>query len=333
MSKIVDIKEIEPREWKDLSRISPVSTWFQTQEAFEFYDGLPFLEAFAVGVENDGRLKGLAVGFVQKDGGWLKRFFSRRAIVIGGPLLSCDISNEELSMLLVAVKDKLKKKSIYIETRNLNDYSRWRGVFEQCGFVYEPHLNYKVKCQPKDEVWKNLKENRRRQIKKALAEGTKIEEAASEKEVMKYYELLDDLYRRKVKTPLFPKEFFLEFYRKECGKFLLVKTEKNEIIGGIMCPVLHGKTIYEFFVCGNDSTNKTNYPSVMATWAAMDYASNNNIEVFDFMGAGKPNEEYGVREFKSKFGGELVENGRFGFVCKPVLFVIGKFGVKMIKKL
>lgn len=333
MVSIVEDGTINRESWEKLVQESSVSTWFQTSQAYDFFKGLPFLEAFVVAVEDNGRLKGVVVGYVQKDGGRLKRFFSRRAIIIGGPLLSSDISDEELAMLLEAVKVKLRKKAIYIETRNLHDYCHWRGVFEQCGFVYEPHLNYQVKCQPKDEVWKNLKENRRRQIKKALAEGTIIEEAASEKEVVKYYDLLDDLYRRKVKTPLFPKEFFLEFYRKECGKFLLVKTKKDEIIGGIMCPVLYGKTIYEFFVCGNDSTYKTNYPSVMATWAAMDYASNNNIEVFDFMGAGKPNEEYGVREFKSKFGGELVEEGRYGFVCKPALFAIGKFGVKIIKKI
>jgi serine/alanine adding enzyme len=49
------------------------------------------------------------------------------------------------------------------------------------------------------------------------------------------------------------------------------------------------------------------------------------------MGAGKPDEGYGVREFKSKFGGELVEHGRFLFVCNPRLYALGKYIVKKLK--
>jgi lipid II:glycine glycyltransferase (peptidoglycan interpeptide bridge formation enzyme) len=49
------------------------------------------------------------------------------------------------------------------------------------------------------------------------------------------------------------------------------------------------------------------------------------------MGAGKPGDGYGVREFKSEFGGELVEHGRFLYVCKPQLYVLGKFMVRRLK--
>jgi lipid II:glycine glycyltransferase (peptidoglycan interpeptide bridge formation enzyme) len=51
------------------------------------------------------------------------------------------------------------------------------------------------------------------------------------------------------------------------------------------------------------------------------------------MGAGKPDESYGVRDFKAKFGGQLVEHGRFQIVLSPLLYEIGKMGVKMMKKL
>lgn len=332
MAVIVENSLINRESWGGLVQESSVATWFQTPQAYDFFDGLPFLEAFAVAVAEDGHVKGVVVGYVQKDGGNLKQFFSRRAIIIGGPLLSDLISDEELARLLAALKTKLKKKAIFIETRNLHDYSHWRCVFEQAGFAYEPHLNFQVDCSSKEIVWKNLKENRRRQIKKALAAGVRIEEAFSEEEVLKFYGLLADLYRKKVKTPLFPAEFYLEFYRKGYGKYLVVK-DNDEIIGGIMCPVLDGKTIYELFVCGNDAQYKNKYPSVMATWAAIDYALANHIERFDFMGAGKPDEAYGVREFKSKFGGDLVEQGRYCCVCKPILYAIGKLGVKILKKI
>ena len=51
------------------------------------------------------------------------------------------------------------------------------------------------------------------------------------------------------------------------------------------------------------------------------------------MGAGTPNEAYGVRDFKARFGGKEVEHGRFIQLCKPMLYAIGKVGVKILKKL
>ena len=51
------------------------------------------------------RLVGVCVGYVTKANSALKQFFTRRAIIIGGPLLAEDISDEELSALLNAVKN------------------------------------------------------------------------------------------------------------------------------------------------------------------------------------------------------------------------------------
>lgn len=100
----------------------------------------------------------------------------------------------------------------------------------------------------------------------------------------------------------------------------------------MMCPILQGKAIYEWYVCGLDEEYKDLYPSVMATHAAIEYAKANCLPLFDFMGAGKPNVPYGVRDFKMEFGGELIEHGRFLCVRKPLLYQIGKLGVKWLKR-
>jgi lipid II:glycine glycyltransferase (peptidoglycan interpeptide bridge formation enzyme) len=69
----------------------------------------------------------------------------------------------------------------------------------------------------------------------------------------------------------------------------------------------------------------------MATWAAMEFANNNHIPIFDFMGAGIKGLDYGVRDYKSRFGGELVEYGRFIKIADPILYKIGRFVLKFIK--
>ena len=112
---------------------------------------------------------------------------------------------------------------------------------------------------------------------------------------------------------------------------MLVKYN-GKVIGGMMCPVFNNKAIYEWYVCGLDEEYRELYPSLMATYAAIEYAKKHTIERFDFMGAGKPDIPYGVRDFKMEFGGEQVEHGRYLYIYKPWLFKIGTLGVKLLKK-
>lgn len=328
--ELIEGKHINPQAWADLIRQSPVATWFQTEEAFAFFASLSFLEAFAFAVESEGRLKGVVVGYVQKDGGRLKQFFSRRAIILGGPLLSADISDEELACLLDALKNGLRKKAIYIEMRNFNDYSRWRSVFERHGFGYEPHLNFHVRCDDWDEVESKIGKHRRRYIRLSMKEGAKVVEMPTIGQVHEFYDILKELYETKVKTPLFPVSFFEKLYTLRSCRYVLIELNGN-VIGGSACVFLANHTVFEWFACGIDKQYKNVYPSSLTKYEGMRYAHDSGCGVFDMMGAGKPNEKYGVRDFKAEFGGNLVEHGRFCAVCKPVLFGIGKIGWKILK--
>lgn len=380
MLKILTYNEIDKHQWRTLVEQSSYATWFQTPEAYDFYMSVPEeMMPFVIGVseckvegveckgtENSGAelqastpytlhhtpsLKGVVVGYITRARNPLTQFFTRRAIIIGGPLLAEDISDEALAELLKAVKEckvesvkckgtkngkaeplastpyTLHTTPIYIETRNLHDYSRWKSVFEANGFSYQPHLNIQVACNAQHQ----MSEQRQRQVKKAIKNGAEICEASSEQEIRDWYQILRQLYRQKVRTPLWSEEFFLQFYRNGVGKYLLVKFN-GKVIGGMMCPVFNNKAIYEWYVCGLDEEYRELYPSVMATYATIEYAKKQNIEMFDFMGAGKPDIPYGVRDFKMEFGGEQVEHGRYVCVHKPVLYRIGKWGVRWLKR-
>ena len=381
-------------EWGRLVRESETGTWFQSPEAYMLFASMPDLfMPFAIAVErvneltNERKLRGVCVGYVTRERNAIKQYFTRRAIILGGPVLSDDCSDAEVITLLEAVKTKtrhlqsldsdlpettpqsacmhasrqsedlsrvageqpdasqkhasLTKNTknrlrnlcpIYIETRNFNDYSKWRGAFERAGFGYKKHLNFYIDCTDKEAMWERLSEVRRRQVKKAISNGVEIKsEGISEAEIREWYQILKDLYAKKVKTPLFPLEFFLSFYRKDIGKYLLVKY-RGKVIGGMICPIMDGRTIYEWYICGLDNEYREQYPSVMATWAAMEYANEHGLARFDVMGAGVPGVPYGVRDFKAEFGGELVEQGRFLCVCKPWLYRLGTFVVKLLKR-
>lgn len=334
--KILGYKNIDRVEWRRLVQSSSTSTWFQSPEAYDFFASMPELfRPFAIGLACDPagtqtQLRAVCMGYVTMEQNAIKQFFSRRAIIIGGPALANDATDEEVETLLSAVRQHLQSQAIYIETRNFNDYSRWKDAFAKSAFEYVPHLNFHVDCTDKEAMDGKLSENRKRQIKKAVKSGIEISEAQCEQEINEWYEILLHLYKTRVKTPLFPLSFFIEFYRHGFGKYLLVKYE-GKVIGGIMCPILEGRCIYEWFVCGMDTEYRNQNPSVMATYAAMEFGNAHGLARFDFMGAGKPNEPYGVREFKARFGGDEVEFGRFLCVTKPVLYKIGVLAVKILK--
>ena len=322
MAHILTYDLIDRQQWSEVVRTSETGTWFQSPEAYDFFASLPeLMEPFVYGVERAGKLCAVCVGYVTKEPNPIKQFFTRRAIIIGGVAVAANCAKEDIVILLNYVRKELKPKSIYIETRNFNDFSPWKEAFEAAGFVYKPHLNFHV-----DPATNNLSDNRKRQLKKSDAV---VSEGVSELEIREWYEVLSELYRTKVKTPLWPIDFFLEAYRQGIAKFLLVKHE-GRIIGGSMV-VADERTVYEWFECGLNAECKDQYPSVMATWGGIQLAYQSGCTRYDMMGAGEPGVPYGVRDFKAEFGGQMVEHGRFLCVCKPMLYRLGVCVVKILK--
>lgn len=322
MAHILTYDLIDRQQWSELVRTSETGTWFQSPEAYDFFASMPeLMEPFVYGVERAEKLCAVCVGYVTKEPNPIKQFFTRRAIIIGGVAVAANGAKEDIVILLNYVRKELKPKSIYIETRNFNDFSPWKEAFEAAGFVYKPHLNFHV-----DPATNNLSDNRKRQLKKSDAV---VSEGVSELEIREWYEVLSELYRTKVKTPLWPIDFFLEAYRQGIAKFLLVKHE-GRIIGGSMV-VADERTVYEWFECGLNAECKDQYPSVMATWGGIQLAHQSGCTRYDMMGAGEPRVPYGVRDFKAEFGGQMVEHGRFLYVCKPMLYRLGVCVVKILK--
>ena len=295
---------------------------------YRFLKTLKNISARAVAVSEKGTLKALAVVTIQKENG-PAGFFSKRGIIYGGPLATED-APQALGVLIKTISQIAGRGVIYIETRNLSDFTLYRDIFISNGFSYVPYLNFRVDTSDGELMKQRISSSRVRQIKKSVRRSVTCKNAETPDEVMVFYGMLAKLYKEKLFKPLPHKDFFLNFFEAKLGLFLLVWFERR-IIGGIMCPVLEGRALYEFYVCGLDEECKELYPSVMATWFAMEYASKNGIPLFDFMGAGKPCERYGVRDFKARFGGELVEYGRFRKIRKPLLYRAGEAGLSFRK--
>lgn len=329
---ILSLENINRAEWRSLIASSSTGTWFQSPEVCDFFASMPELfKPFAIGLENEGELRAVCAGYVTVEKNAVKQWLTRRAIIVGGPALADDASDAEVVELMKAVRKELKGEAIYVECRNFNDYSQWKSAFAAAGFEYVPHLNFHIDTSSMEVVDANLGKSRKRDIRTTIREGVSVIEHPTDEQVCEYYKVLDNLYRTKVKTPLFPLSFFLALNKYKDGRLLLMEYQ-GRIIGGTVCVEQANKCIYEWFVCGEDGVYPHVFPSSYATYAGIKYAAEHGCARFDMMGAGKPDEAYGVRDFKAKFGGKEVEHGRFLCITKPLLYQIGKLGVAILKR-
>ena len=297
---------------------------------YNFLSSLDCLRSFLSYVRNShGKLVGLAVGYIQAEKG-IKKHFSRRAIIQGGLLLAKDIAEGELKTLLEDIKHKTSS-AIYVEIRNNSDYSKYKSAFEEVGFDYKPHLNCIIDCSNADTALKNMNESRRRQVRIASEGGYEVKIADTKEEIDEFYKLLSNHYKTKVKKPIFPKEFFEQIVSQKVGEIMLIKID-GKIVSGMLQLYFAGKTVYDYYVFSLDTEYQSKYPSVLVYWETIKRAASLGYTCFDTMGAGTPNVPYGVRDFKLRFGSQLVEHGRFLSINKPLLYKLGTFAIKLISR-
>ena len=323
MINIIDnYRDADKLLWSGLVDSAPNGSIFQTPDYFSFLKESEGHDPFVFIGEKGGRYSVLVAGSIQYSSAPLLKHFSRRAIVNGGIVTDSGADHDDISNFLNHITGCLSKKAIYLEIRNLSDYAPYNHLFKAAGFSRIAHLNFRVSVNTSGEAFRQLNQSRRRQVRKSLDGGAEIVVSNSKTEVEEFYAVLRETYSRKVKKPLPPKGFFIKFMESGLGVYILVRF-KERIIGGIMCPIHGRNSLYEWYVAGEDGKYPGIYPSVLATWSAIEYAAANKIRIFDFMGAGRPDESYGVREFKAKFGGTQVEYGRYLKVFNRAVYRAG----------
>lgn len=313
---------IPQAEWEELTACSTNATWFQTDAGYRFLQESGDYEPCVVAVAEEGHIAGLCVAQVSRSRNPLVQYLTRRAVVNGGPMVRDDISAEAMLLLLNTVREQMQSRAIFTEVRCFHDYSQWREQFEEAGWTYAAHLNFHIDCSNPVIMWGRLSENRRRQIRRAESLGVRMEQTHNPGDLDDWYRILSRLYRRQIHKPLPGKTFFRRLMDDQA--LIVVRAPGGQVIGGLACVVLPERALYEWYICGLDDECRPYAPSVMATWAAMQYAEQHGLPLFDVMGAGRPDVPYGVRDFKQKFGGELVEHGRWVAVAQPRLYNLGK---------
>jgi serine/alanine adding enzyme len=324
----------EPTEYQE----SKISIFIDSQKNANFFHSIDYFKAckkspkqkpyFFVAINND-KISGLVLIVCQSlvKVPLLKKLSSRN-VIPGGFL----IENEDTEILdcLLQFYKKNKPFAIYTQVRNSYDISKNRKLFESHSFKYKDHLNIIVDLNKSDEqLWKEVHTKRRNEIRRASKEGTTFAKCENETELKNAFNILKQVYKR-AKLPLQTYSHFKALF--DCNSLIVfIAKNKEKSIGCMLC--LSYKNVLFDYYAGAYLQYYNKYPNDLIPWEVFLWAKKNNYSKFDFGGAGKPNVEYGVRDYKKKFGGEIVNFGRFEFAHFPILFNVLTKIFRLIQRL
>ena len=277
--------------------------------------------------ENDGEITCYCNILILKENK-LYYYLTRRALIIGGPLA---INDEDYHQILLKINSILKKKVIYLQFRHLNSVSDDRKtILKQNQINYKSHFTIINTLHA--ELLNDFNSGRKKNIRRAIKRGVEFRLLHTQKEYELGGEIITNMYH-KLKIPCpnvsFFKKMKLDFFHDKI--FAFGAFYNNQLISVRFC-LNHKQTLYDWYAASLPNQNKF-YPNDYIVFKVMEWAENQNFSHFDFGGAGNMQEDYGVREFKLKFGGKLIEHGRNEIVYQKVLYFFGKLGFKILKKL
>jgi serine/alanine adding enzyme len=266
--------------------------------------------------------------------GLLRRFTTRS--VVYGSILAQDTARgqDALRLLLETYTRNIRGRSLFTELRNLQNLDDLEPLFEDHGYSYEDHLNYLIDLdRPVEEVLQSIGKRTRKKIRKGLRDGhVQISEATNRAELAHWHETLQKTYSN-AQVPLADRSLFEAAFDvlrpRNMAKFLLARV--GDVTAACSVELTYKDTIYGWYG-GSDRAYSEYLPNEMLIWHILDWGASNGYRVYDFGGAGRPDEEYGVRDFKAKFGGDLVNFGRNTCVHHSIRLKLSEQGYEIYRR-
>ena len=325
-----DITKIEVSQWADFIKNHPKGSVFQTPEIYNCYKNTPNHTPIILVAMSDSNIVGVLLAVIISEGGNLKKYFTSRSIIIGGPIVKND-NNEIISFLLKEYNLYIKGKAIYTQIRNHYEQLLNNDAFQENNYRFKSHLNFRIKLDAPDNIWNRIGKGRIKQIKKAIKNQLSVEVYENdicEDLIIKGYDIIKSVYKR-AGLPLVGIDLIKEVCNKKLLVLFVVKDSTSNIIG-CRFGIKYKDEIYGWYA-GSYSEYYKLFPNDILIWETLKWSCEHGYKVFDYGGAGEPNKPYGVRAFKSQMGGELVNYGRYELVHKKILYKIGQLGMAILK--
>ena len=324
-------------QWSEFVYNHPHGNIFQTPEVAEVYKRTKNYESISLAAIDGatGETLGVLLAvLVRVKSGFLGDFFIS-SVIHGGPLVVEGEKGVVASKALMEHHDKMvQKNEMYTLIRNLYDTTFLSSTLKDAGYIYEEHLNFLIDLdRPEEEIWRNIHKSRRKGINRARKKGIIIEEVKDKNILPIFYRIVEETYKN-ARVPLVDKSLFESAFDilvpKNRAKFYIVKYEDTFI--GARLVTTYKKVVFDWYA-GALINYLPIYVNEALVWHILKEGANSGYFTFDFGGAGNPNEGYGVREFKRRFGGRMVNFGRYMKVYSPIKMKIAEKGLKMYRKI
>lgn len=331
------LQELDLAEWNQFLEKHPLANIYQTPEMFQVlaHTAGHYPKLWAV-VDDDGSVLALMLPVQITLVAGLLRGFTTRAVCYGSILCAPGPEgNAALDLLLDTYQRKVGRHELFTELRNQYDLSAYQTLLNAKGFVFEDHLNFEIDLeQPEEVLWSKISRSARQGIRAAEKRNVYVQEMTNAAGVFAAYPKLRQVYTR-VGVPLADISLFeaaCEILAPRDMLKIFLAYAGTECIGAMIALTFKGRMI-DWYAAGDRDTSALYWPNDTLVWYALRWGKQHGYRVFDFGGGGKPNEPYGPREFKRKFGGRQVNYGRNVSIHAHWRLTVSQAGYGLYRKL
>lgn len=324
-------------KWRTYVDVHPDGNIFHTPEMFQVFSRVKgYSPEIWAALGEDQQIMALFLPIhISVIDGMLQRI-TTRTNVFGGILANPGPDGEKaLFDLLRAYQRDSGKRSLFTEIRNMSSINGYRPLLNHIKFTFEEQLNYIIDLTPSPEdVFNRIGKRTRKNIRNGRNKGdVKIKTVDDQAGVLESYELLQKSYYH-AQVPLSDVSLFTSaFEHLEPLGMIKIRTAMVGKSPAATSMELFYKDLIFGWYSGMDREFSSYIPNDLLMAYILESGSESGYRKYDFGGAGKSDEDYGVRQFKAKFGGELVNYGRNTWIPSPLIFSVTNFGYEIVQKL
>ncbi len=253
----------------------------------------------------------LAINFSVKSG--ILKSYSTHTTIRGGPIVEDSNEGANICKYLLKEYKKNRKRTLYTRIYPVKQNNSVNKALEINNYNYEGYLNFLINLdRSQNEIWADIHKGRRKNINRAQKRfSLQISDLKERDEIPLFYELLEETHRHAA-VPLEDISLFYATYDllvpKKLARFIFAKKDGKAIACRLI--LTYKDEIYDWYA-GAYRESVSCYPNDFLVWHVLCWGAEHGYKIFDFGGAGKPDEESSVRTFKERFGGKLINYGRF----------------------
>jgi lipid II:glycine glycyltransferase (peptidoglycan interpeptide bridge formation enzyme) len=327
-------ESFDNKEWDDFVSSHPNGNIFQTSMMADIYHKTKNYSPICLAAKNSdtGDILAVMQGAIITEMKGLLSSFSSRAVIQGGPLFVDSDEGVEAAQQLCEHYNKLiGGRIVYTQIRNMWDTGKSKTMLSSMKYDYDQHLDFLIDLDREESaIWADIQKSRRKGVNRAEKSGIVVSRVSNKDELTLCYDLVLETYK-KFKIPIADVSLFESIYddlsSDGYADFFIAMKDGNAV--GTRITLNYKDMVYDWYA---GSKTEVDYVDEALVWHVLKENAG-KYKVFDFGGAGHPDKPYGVREFKRRFGGEMVNFGRYEKVHSGMRMNVAMIGLNLYRKI